>query len=154
MVAETIIGGLVGGLFRVVPEVLKWMDRKDERKHELAMQDKAREFQSLLGTQRVEEANIDYDVAGLDALKEAIRGQSKPSGSKWVDGFSKLMRPLITFQWVILLYPAVIVATFVLAIQSGTHPWVALTQVFGDSEKAMVAGIVNFWFLDRVLQRR
>ncbi len=38
---ETLLGGLLGGAFRLAPEILKWLDRKGERGHELAMQDKA-----------------------------------------------------------------------------------------------------------------
>ena len=37
---ETLLGGLLGGAFRLAPEVLKWFDRQGERGHELAMQDK------------------------------------------------------------------------------------------------------------------
>jgi len=29
MILEGIIGSLVGGVFRVVPEFLKWLDRKE-----------------------------------------------------------------------------------------------------------------------------
>ena len=66
---ETILGGLVGGAFRLVPEVLRWFDRKDERKHELRMQDKQLEFQKLMGTQKIEEAQIQYDTAGIETLR-------------------------------------------------------------------------------------
>ena len=52
---ETLLGGLLGGVFRIVPEVLKWMDSKNERKHELDMQDKQLEFQKLAGTQKMDE---------------------------------------------------------------------------------------------------
>ena len=44
---ETLLGGLLGGAFRLAPEILKWLDRKGERGHELAMQDKALEFEKL-----------------------------------------------------------------------------------------------------------
>jgi len=44
---ETLLGGLLGGAFRLAPEVLKWLDRKGERGHELAMQDKVLEFEKL-----------------------------------------------------------------------------------------------------------
>ena len=37
---ETLLGGLLGGTFRLAPEILKWLDRKGERGHELAMQGK------------------------------------------------------------------------------------------------------------------
>ena len=39
---ETLLGGLLGGAFRLAPEILKWMDRNGERSHELAMRAKAR----------------------------------------------------------------------------------------------------------------
>jgi hypothetical protein len=85
-------------------------------------------------------------------LKTAIEGQDKPSGILWIDGFSKLMRPLITFQWVVLLYPGVIVATFVLLIINGVPVVDALNKVFGPEEKALVSFIVDFWFVGRVLE--
>jgi hypothetical protein len=154
---ETLLGGLLGGIFRVVPEVMKFFDAKNERKHELDMQDKAFEFQKLSGTQKLEEIGAqgqqDWNKGTLDALAEAIKGQEVPSGIKWIDGFSKLMRPLITFQWIIILYPAVIIAAFFLAIQAGTNPLKALLDCFGPSEKALVSGILNFWFLGRVFDK-
>jgi len=52
---ETLLGGLLGGIFRLAPEMLRWLDRKGERGHELAMQDKALEFEKLRGTQRMQE---------------------------------------------------------------------------------------------------
>ena len=30
---ETLLGGLLGGAFRLAPEILKWLDRKGERGH-------------------------------------------------------------------------------------------------------------------------
>lgn len=154
---ETLLGGLLGGIFRVIPEFFKWLDAKDERKHELAMQDKALDFQRLKGDQRVEEIRTqgqqDWNAGALEALKAAISAQAVPTGVKWVDALSGLMRPLITLQWVILLYPAVIVSGFVLAVSGGTPPLQALIGCFGPDEKALTAGILNFWFLGRVFEK-
>jgi len=154
---ETLIGGLMGGIFRMLPEVLKWLDRKDERKHELNMQDKAIEFQKLKGDQVVEEIEAkgqqDWNTGALDALQEAIAGQFRPSGVKWVDALSTLIRPLITVQWVIFLYPAVLVSSFTLSIQAGVAPLDALVKVLGPDEKALVGAILNFWFMGRIFDR-
>ncbi len=154
---ETLLGGVMGGIFRVIPEVLKWMDRKAERKHELSMQDKQLDFEKLHGQQKIEEVGAqsqrEWNVGALDALKTSIEAQAKHSGIKWIDGFSSLMRPLITFQWVIFLYPAVIVASFFIAVQNGVPALQALVGVFGSPEKTLVAGIVNFWFLGRVFDK-
>jgi hypothetical protein len=94
-----------------------------------------------------------FNDKSLEALMTAIQGQETPSGVKWIDGFSKLMRPLITFQWVIILYPMVIIAGFFLAVNSGVGALNALQGVFGQEEKGLVGAIVNFWFLDRVFAR-
>ncbi len=153
----TVLSGIFGGVIRLAPELFKYLDAKNERKHELSMQDKAIEFQKLKGDQRIEEisaqGNADWNTGALDALKEAIKGQDTPSGIKWIDGFSKLMRPLITFQWVVLLYPGVIIASFYLMIQGGTPVLEAIKASFGPEEKALVAFIVDFWFVGRVLEK-
>ena len=152
-----LIGTAIGIISRLIPEILKFLDTKNERKHELAMQDKALEFQKLTGAQRIEEISAqgqqDWNKGAIEALKTAIEGQDKPSGIPLIDGFSKLMRPLITFQWVIILYPAVIVCSFIVLVQSGTPVLQALPQVFGEPEKALVDSIVSFWFLDRVIAK-
>jgi hypothetical protein len=159
---STIIGGFLGGILRIIPEIFKWRDRKDERKHELAMQDKALEFQKLKGNQVVDEieakGQAEYDLAGIEALTEAIKGQDKPSGIKWIDGLSHLMRPAITVQWVIVLYPVVIACGLYTMMQDTEGGMTilefakGLQSVFGPDEKAIVSGIINFWFLDRVLR--
>jgi len=55
--------GLLGGAFRLAPEILKWLDRQGERSHELAMQDKALEFEMLRGAQRMSEFSATADAA-------------------------------------------------------------------------------------------
>jgi hypothetical protein len=151
----TILSGIVGGLFRLAPEFMKLWDRRNERAHELAMQSKIFEFQKLKGDQKVDELSMEgdnaWDAGALAALKSAIEGQDTPSGVKWIDGFSKLMRPLITFQWVIILYPGVIVTTFVLLLISNVPVIDAVNKVFGEPEKALVSFIVDFWFVGRIL---
>ena len=152
----TVLSGIFGGILRLAPELFKFLDAKNDRKHELDMQDKALEFQKLKGDQRVEEIGAqgaaDWNTGAIDALKTAIEEQGKPSGILWIDGFSKLMRPLITFQWVVLLYPGVIVTTFILLLLNGVPVIDAMGKVFGPEEKALVSFIVDFWFVGRVLE--
>lgn len=154
----TLLSGVFGGLLRLAPELFKFLDAKNERKHELDMQDKAYQFQKLSGEQKVGEiraqGDVEWDKGALGALQEAIKGQETPSGIKWVDAFSKLVRPLITLQWVIVLYPAVIITTFVLLIQQNVPIISAMKEVFGPEEKALVSFIVDFWFIGRVIEKR
>jgi len=162
----TLLSGIFGGLLRIFPEILKAWNAKQEMKHELDMQKVAYDFQVLKGNQKIDEiqtqGQADYNVSALDTLREAIKGQDAPlpmTGNRFIDFMSafanvinKLIRPIITIQWVVLLYPGVIITTFVILLQQNTPVITALNQVFGESEKALVAFIVDFWFIGRVLE--
>jgi hypothetical protein len=67
---------LLGGAFRLAPEILKWLDRNGERSHELAMQDKALEFEKLRGAQRMGEigaaCRCGVEYRGHRGLREAV----------------------------------------------------------------------------------
>jgi hypothetical protein len=149
-----LISLLGGGLLRLVPEFIKVWDRKDERKHELFMQDKAIEFAKIQGQQKISEYSAQAEIAQFDAMKVALEAQGKQTGIKWVDAFNALIRPLIAVQWVIILWPAVIVASFVLAVQAGVPALEALVATFGPDERAVAAGIVGFFFVNRALLNR
>ena len=106
---ETLLGGLLGGAFRLAPEILKWLDSKGERGHELAMQDKALEFEKIRGAQRMAEIGAAADAAwnsgAIDALREAVAAQGQRSGVRWADALSISVRPVITY-WFMALYCA------------------------------------------------
>ena len=97
---ETLLGGLLGGAFRLAPEFLKWLDRKGERGHELAMQDKALEFEKIRGAQRMAEIGSQADAAwntgAIEALRDAVRTQGEKTGVWWADALSSSVRPIIT----------------------------------------------------------
>ena len=153
---ETLIGTLLGGVFRLLPEVLKWLDRKDERAHELNMFDKQLEADRLRGdiAQRQLETQAEtlMGTAELAAMIAATNAQSKPTGVKWVDAASALMRPMITFWWVIVLYTGALVARFTVLVQTGIATPDAVVMLWGQDEKAIVASIISFWFVDRALR--
>lgn len=154
---ETLLGTLFGGIFRMAPEVLKWLDRKDERKHELSMFDKQLEADKLKGDQAQQLAATQADAAigaaEIQAIIEATKAQAVQTGIKWVDAFNAIIRPLLALQWLILLWPAVVIAGFALAVQTGADPLVALKAAFGVDEKAMAASVASFWLVDRSLRK-
>ena len=156
----TILSGVFGGVLRLVPEVIKAWNRKKEMDHELNMQKLAYDFQVLKGKQKVdmivERGAADWNTNAIDTLKASIEAQAKLSGVKWIDGFSALMRPLITFQWVVCLYPSVITASFILLYLASDRSPAAIADAviksFGAEEKAVVAFIIDFWFVGRALE--
>ncbi len=153
---ETLLGGLLGGVFRLAPEILKWLDRKGERGHELAMQDKALEFEKLRGAQRMAEigsaAEAAWNVGAIEALREAVTAQGRPSGVLWADALSASVRPVITY-WFMALYCAAKTAGFAAAVTAGAGLGTAILHAWTEADQALWAGVLNFWFLGRVFDR-
>ena len=153
---ETLLGGLLGGAFRLAPEILKWLDRNGERSHELSMQDKALEFEKIRGAQRMGEigasADAVWNTGAIEALKEAVAAQVRPSGVKWADALSISVRPVITY-WFMALYCAAKTAAFVAAVTAGAGYGVAILHAWTEADQALWAGVLNFWFLGRVFDR-
>ena len=153
---ETLLGGLLGGFFRLAPEVLKWLDRQGERLHELAMQDKALEFERLRGSQRIEEigslSEMVWNSGALAALKESAEAQGRPTRVKWVDALSASVRPVITY-WFMALYCAAKAAVFISLLLGGHGVGNSILAIWTDADQALWAGVLNFWFLGRVFER-
>ncbi|MCA3174921.1 MAG: hypothetical protein ING36_05150 [Burkholderiales bacterium] len=154
---ETLLGTLFGGAFRLAPEILRWLDRKNERAHELAMFDKQLEADKLKGAQALAQINAQADaaigVAEIQAIIEATKAQSAQTGIKWVDALNASIRPLLALQWLILLWPAVVVAGFVLSVLAGDDPLNSLRSTFGVDEKALAASVASFFLVDRSLRK-
>ena len=100
---ETLFGGLLGGVFRLVPEGLKWLDRKGECGHELATQDKALAFEKPRGAQHMEEigtgadAAAAWNVGAIETLRAAVCTQGEKTGVRWANALSNSLRPVITY---------------------------------------------------------
>lgn len=154
---ETVLGGIVGGAFRMAPEILKWADRKNERAHELAMFDKqldadklkVQSAQSLAQMQ----ADASLNIADLQAIIEATKAQAVQTGIGWVDAISSLMRPVLTFYWCIVLYTVALACQYVVLIDQGQAAVQAILALWGSEEKAMVSSMLSFWFVDRAMRK-
>lgn len=153
---ETLLGSLLGGTFRLAPEFLKWLDRKGERGHELAMQDKALEFEKVRGAQRMGEISAGADAAwntgALEALREAIHSQGVKTHVGWADALSASVRPVITY-WFMGLYCAAKTAAFIAAVNAGIDWGTTILHAWTEADQALWAGVLNFWFLGRVFDR-
>jgi hypothetical protein len=93
-----LLGSLFGGLFRLAPEVLKFLDKGNERKHELSMFTLQTDLEKMRGQFKMEERYVDYSVNQLDAIKEAFKEQATTAKEAgwFVAAVSALVRPGIT----------------------------------------------------------
>lgn len=152
---ETILAGLGGGILRLIPEAFKIFDRANERKHELAMQDKQLEFAKLQGNQKIAAIEGDVTIAQFDAIAEAVKEQSQTAtaAGKIIAAISALVRPLVTYI-IFGMYVAVKVASFFLALDQGAEWRTVLVSLWTVDDIAVLNAILTFWFVGRIYERK
>ena len=149
-----VLGSLIGGIFRLAPEVLKLLDKANERKHELAMFTLQTDLEKMRGEFRMEEKYVDHSTAALDAIQEAFKQQAVADDKawKWVASLSALVRPGVTY-WFMLLYSAVKILTVWLAYQANEAMGNVLAKVWTEQDFGLLSMILTFWFVGRAIEK-
>jgi hypothetical protein len=154
-----LLGSVFGGLFRLAPEILKWLDKKNERQHELAMFDRQCQLESQRGAQKLQEIGAQHaaavDAGVLEALKGAIDQQTKmaKAAGGWVASLSASVRPVVTY-WILFIWSFVHIWFAWNAWIQGMSPAEVFKVAMSPDFAALVAGTINYWFLDRTLAKR
>lgn len=155
-----ILGSLFGGLFRLAPEVLKWMDKKDERAHELNMFKFQCDLEAQRGQQKLAEIGAQreaaIDVGVMGAFQSAIEQQTemvKAAGGGFVAALSASVRPVVTY-WILALWSFVHIWLSWNAWHNGMPPVEVFKVMMSADFSALVSGTLNYWFLDRTLNKR
>ena len=154
-----VVGSLLGGLFRLAPEFLKWLDKRNERQHELAMFDRQCDLEKQKGEQKLaeigaqREATVDAGV--LTAFTAAIQQQtemSRAAGGK-VAALAASVRPVVTY-WILALWSFVHMWFAYTGWSNGMSPTEVFTNMMTSDFAALVSGTLNYWFMDRTLAKR
>lgn len=154
-----IIGSIFGGLFRLAPEVLKYFDRKNERAHEQKMFEQQCQLEAQRGAQKLQEIGAQHamavDQGVLDALKSAIDQQAEmvKAAGGWVASLSASVRPVVTY-WVLAIWSFAHLWFAWMSYRVGMEPTEVFKLVMSPDFAALVAGTINFWFMDRTLAKR
>jgi hypothetical protein len=96
-------------------------------------------------------------IAAIEALKASVAGQAAQTGVKWVDGMTASVRPVLTYG-IALPYVLGKSAVFAAMCFAGSfepaNVLTALTVTYSGADMAILSGVLNFWFLGRVFDKR
>lgn len=152
----TLLSMLGGGVLRLAPELFGLLNKGKDYAHELAMMDKQAELAKSKAADDRETmrlaGDINQTVALLDAQKMALQAQSQLSGIKWADALNILVRPLTTYYY-LAMFGAVKLATVAIALKSA-DPWHAILLSWDADDRAVLSGILAFWFVGRVFDKQ
>lgn len=154
-ISSSVLGGVLGGLARMVPEFLKAWDRKNERKHELALGEQQMKLIELQGHMKLDSDRLQADSAQMTAAISAVQTAytTMKTGFKWADSIVATVRPVVTYL-VVGFWALVKIAAYTQLSKQGISWEVALPTIWGNDDWVMLAGVTNFWFLGRVFERK
>lgn len=146
--SSAILGGIVGGILRFIPEVFKLFTLKKDQDHEYRMTQLQLDIDKARATQEIDKihANEMMETAKSEMLAyiEAVKGQSQMTGIAWVDAVNQTVRPFVTYWFFVLftIYKVSILLSYSTFDQVVKNIWTS-----GDAE--MLSIILGFWFVDR-----
>ena len=152
----TLLSMLGGGLMRLLPEVFALLKQRDDNSHELAMLDKQIALEQTRSAMKQQEiaaqGDADLNLANINALSEALKGQMQLTNVRWIDALNFAVRPTATY-YLLTLYGLAKLAMYHVALQHGMSGWDAILKVYDDEDRAILSGILSFWFVGRAVDR-
>ena len=154
-----LLGSIFGGIFRLAPEVLKWLDKKNERAHELLMFQRQCDLEAQRGAQKLAEIGAQreaaVDVGAMAAFNAAINQQTEmvKAAGGWVASLSASVRPVVTY-WILGIWSFVHIWFAYMGWLNGMSPSEVFKTMMTADFAALVAGTLNYWFMDRTLAKR
>lgn len=155
ILGQGFLGSLFGGVFRLIPEVLKYMDSKNERAHELKMFQEQTSLEKVKGEFAVEGKYVDHSIAQLGAISEAFKQQAAEAGAsyKWISAASALVRPGVTYI-IFLFYIIFKLLVLAVALETNTDWQAAMQVIWTPDDFGMLNMILTFWFVGRAIEKR
>jgi len=111
-------------------------------------------FAQVKGEIAMRQTEAQMQVAELTAMTEAIKEQSATAqaAGKVVAGISAMVRPFVTYLFV-LAYAAVKVAAYLIALEQNGDWKAVLTSMWSTDDMAVLNLILSFYFVGRVYER-
>lgn len=144
---EQLVATILGGLFRLAPELLKLFNRWLDDKHELEMLKQsgaieANKYKYKVQLASVEKGNSDYNNSLYESI---IKLQTKKTGVKYIDAINSLVRPYVTY---------ILMGLYVFIKLYFIFNGVPLNLIWTEVDMSLLSGILSFWFVGRVLDKK
>jgi len=153
---ETLFGSLLGGIFRFGTAWMEAREKERERGHELNMLRLNGELAEKADERRLREVALEGDIrlseADLKAMVDANAGQVRMAASVGgLAGFlSATVRPVITYALLSLYLGHK--ASVISAAWMDAGVSVAMRAAYGETDAALLSGVIGFWFVDRAMR--
>jgi hypothetical protein len=147
----TILGSALGFATSAIPRIFDMVDEWQDRKHELSMVDRQMEMAKIKHEQRLEEINVQADIAETTAI---YKHDSTFQTGGFIGGLRASVRPVVTYVLLLLWCFTKVSALYVLINLEGMMIAEAWPFVWSEeTDGAIFAAVLSFWFGSRAMQR-
>ncbi len=143
----TLISSLIGFIGSSIPSLFKYLQDKEDKKHELAIMQLQMTMQEKQLSQNLEEIKINADVEELKALYATYN-----TGNSYIDGFNGTVRPVVTYL-MMFLFIAIKIMQFT-QLDPSTPEFAKLEVLWDDEDQALFSGVISFYFGSRHFNKR
>jgi hypothetical protein len=155
---ETLLGGALGGLFRLGQAFLETREKQRDRDHEFRMMELQGRQAVAAAEARLREVAIDgqfkLEATDVQAIMEATKAQALEASTAggWAAFLSATVRPVLTYL-LALLYIGHKIALIGAALMVSGDPLPSVVLAFTEADHAILSSILSFWFVDRSLRK-
>ena len=142
----TLLASIAGYIGSIIPELVKILKDKNDKKHELQILDRQIEYSKTASTQRIEEIQIQDNAKERASLYATYK-----SGVSWVDAINGLVRPLLAYSF-FSMYACVKYLQYN-TISSTAIPIEYIEIIWNVDDQAIFAGIISFYFGQRTFSK-
>lgn len=147
----SLLGGGLGAVMRLLPEVIKLFTLKKDHDQEYRMTELQLKIDKARAQQDIDKVHANQTLEAvrgeMAAYIEAIKGQGKMTGLKWIDGLNQSVRPVLTYWWMILF-----TVYKINVIWNSTGFEDLMKNLWNAEDAGILSMILGFWFVDRALK--
>ncbi|AVP87206.1 hypothetical protein phytr_2490 [Candidatus Phycorickettsia trachydisci] len=143
----TLLASITGFFSSILPEILKLLKDKNDKKHELEVFDRQIKFSKLKEKYQLDELDARADILEQTALYSTYK-----TGIGWLDALNGTIRPILAYSF-FLMYCGIKTLQY-LAIKNGGGELYQYVQVLWTvDDQAIFAGIISFYFGHRTFSK-
>lgn len=143
----SLLGSLLGFGTSFLPKVMDYFQDKQDKAHELSMQDKIVASQIAVGNIKLEATRVDGSIREMEAL---LKSQTELTNraAQWCVNLSASVRPVITYAFFIEF------GALTLAVNMGWIDQALYQMIWDEPMQAIFAAVVSFWFGQRTFGKK
>lgn len=147
----SLLGGGLGAMMRLLPEVFKLFTLKRDQDHEFRMTELQLKIDAARASQEIDKVHANQTLEAvrgeMGAYIEAIKGQSTMTGVKWIDGLNQSVRPVVSYWWM-----ALFTIYKVTVLWSTANFDELMKNLWTENDAGILSMILGFWFVDRAVK--